>query len=128
MEKEGEGDVAGGPPVPTREELLRDELDRVVGEIASSKKQLTELRDENELLQREAARIRSESHEYMSFVDKRVEKRKKFEVTLEAFYQKEIEKLAEEKAKMLADYASRKEALQRELLEAQFIYKLYTVH
>lgn len=128
MEKEGEGDAAGGPPVPTREELLRDELDRVVGEIASSKKQLTELRDENELLQREAARIRSESHEYMSFVDKRVEKRKKFEVTLEAFYQKEIEKLAEEKAKMLADYASRKEALQRELLEAQFIYKLYTVH
>lgn len=120
--------MAGGPPVPTREELLRDELDRVVGEIASSKKQLTELRDENELLQREAARIRSESHEYMSFVDKRVEKRKKFEVTLEAFYQKEIEKLAEEKAKMLADYASRKEALQRELLEAQFIYKLYTIH
>ena len=103
---------------------MKDELDRVVGEIDSSKKRLTELSEENEWLQREAARIRSESHEYMSFVDKRVDKRKKFEVTLEAFYQKEIEKLAEEKAKMLADYAKQKEARQRELLEVNFMISI----
>merc|ERR1739838_162840 len=65
-----------GPPVSTEKELqLQTELDELQEKLTILKSEVESLRKENDFLNEEAGQTRTESHEYMSFMAKKTNKR-----------------------------------------------------
>ena len=106
-------------PVQDRETLLQKEHDGLTLELANLKKEVDELRRENEFLQNEAQQTRVESHEYMSYMAKKTHKRQTTIISLSDQNQKELEKINRQKQIMLTDYEEKKNALKNELLEKE---------
>ena len=131
--KKGKGKKAGGkekapgsPPkieetveAVDREALLQKEFDGLTLNLLSLKKEVDELRAENEFLQTEAQQTRVESHEYMSYMAKKTHKRQTTIITLSDQNQKELEKINRQKEIMLADYEAKKNRLKNEVLEKE---------
>jgi len=119
VEKEsGDGAQAEKQPKqPSEKEIqLQEELKGLTEESANLKKQVEELRAENEWLQQEAQETRIESHEYMSYMSKKTQKRQSAIVSLSDRNAFEIQQINNQKAKMLKDYEEKKSALQEEIM------------
>eukprot|EP00795_Rhopilema_esculentum_P009033 gene9033-16676_t len=71
---------------------------------------------ENEWLQQEAQEVRIESHEYMSYMTKKTQKRQSAIVSLSDRNADEIKQTNNHKAQMLKNYDDQKAALQEEIL------------
>nr|CAB3228240.1 coiled-coil domain-containing protein 166-like [Phallusia mammillata] len=102
-----------------REVLLQKELDTLTNDLARHKKEVDELRKENEFLQTEAQQTRVESHEYMSYMAKKTHKRQTTIISLSDQNQRELEKINRQKQLMLTDYEEKKSALKASLLEKE---------
>jgi len=114
----------GGPspdsePANDKEVLLQQELDALTEQLSSLKAKVDEYRQENDWLQQEAQKIRMESHEYMSYMEKKTTKRQTTIVSLSDHNQKEIQDIQDQKANMLEEYSMKKEALRAILMEKE---------
>ena len=67
------GKEAGEPS--EKEVLLQQQLDILTDQLGTVKKRVEDLREENDWLQTEAQKVRVESHEYMSYMEKKTNKR-----------------------------------------------------
>jgi len=109
-----------GPPVPTEKELqLQTELDELQEKLTILKSEVESLRKENDFLNEEAGQTRTESHEYMSFMAKKTNKRQTAIISLSDKNENELQKISAEKKEMLKQYEERKEDLKEMLLEKE---------
>lgn len=99
-----------------KEELLQKELDQLTEQLQTQKDKVDELRKETDWLQQEAAKVRVESHEYMSYMEKKTTKRQTTIITLNDANQDEIRTIQQEKEKLLSEFETQKEALRNEML------------
>ncbi|KAK3091742.1 hypothetical protein FSP39_022279 [Pinctada imbricata] len=134
---EGGGNIA--TPEPTEKEiLLQQELEKVTGDLESTKKRVEELksyelyylntirRKENEWLQQEGSRVRVESHEYMSYMDKKTTARQTKVITLSDHNKQEIQDIKRQEELLKEEFNQKKQALQNLLFEKQNILKKTT--
>jgi len=125
--KKGKDDGAAEPekpktPVPTEKELLlRAELEKTNLQLEKSKDTVEELKKENEWLQSEAQKIRIESHEYMSYMEKKTSKRQTTIITLSDHNKQEIRNIQLQRQHMEEDFDGKKKALENLLLEKQHL-------
>jgi len=98
-----------------REILLQRELDTLLNQYRSFKKEVAALRKENEFLQQEAQQTRIESHEYMSYMAKRTNKRQNAITNLSDKSALRLEKIKNEKDLLLQAYARKKKTLNDDL-------------
>jgi len=102
-----------------KETLLTQELEQLTNELDDLKKQVDDLRQENDWLQQEAQKVRTESHEYMSYMDKKTSKRQTTIISLSDHNQKEINDIRDQKRIMLEDYDKKKNSLRAILMEKE---------
>jgi len=117
-----DGETVGRPQAgepSEKEEFLQKELDVLTDQLTAVKKKVEDLRQENDWLQTEAQKIRVESHEYMSYMEKKTNKRQTTIVSLSDHNQKEIADIQEQKQAMLEEYESKKQALRAILMEKE---------
>lgn len=119
-------DAAAGPSQaaeatgPTdREAYLKKELALLDANLERLKNQAADLRKENDVLQKEASHVRTESHGYMTYMAKKTHKRQTTIISLSDQNQKELENINAQKAQMLADYEMKKTRLKSILLEKE---------
>ncbi|RDD42086.1 Coiled-coil domain-containing protein 166 [Trichoplax sp. H2] len=105
--------------VSERELKLRTNLANLNEELEKVKNQVAEVQKENEWLQEEARRTRIESHEYMSYMSKKTNKRQSAVVSLSDKNQEEIQKIAEQKRQMMQEYEAKKTELRQVILEKE---------
>ncbi|CAH3021347.1 unnamed protein product [Porites evermanni] len=117
---ENEGEEGGGRPEPTgKEQELRKELEVLTEKLSNLKREVEELRKENEWLQEEAHQTRLESHEYMSYMAKKTQKRQTTIISLSDSNQQELENIKKQREQMLKEYQDKKQALKQLLLEKE---------
>lgn len=102
-----------------KEMLLQKELEALTEELKVLKKDVEDLRQENEWLQEEAQQTRLESHEYMSYMSKKTQKRQTTIISLSDRNQKELDDIKEQKEQILKEYAEKKDALRKLMLEKE---------
>jgi len=102
-----------------KEVLLKDELDSLTLEVEKVRTQVELLRKENDFLQKEADTTRNETHEYMSYMSKRANKRQETIVSLNDWNQKELANLAQQKQNLLDKYDAEKNNLKSVILERE---------
>jgi len=108
--KKGKDDGAAEPekpktPVPTEKELLlKAELEKTNLQLEKAKDTVDELKKENEWLQSEAQKIRIESHEYMSYMEKKTSKRQTTIITLSDHNKQEIRNIQLQRQHMEEDF------------------------
>ncbi|ELU12619.1 hypothetical protein CAPTEDRAFT_218925 [Capitella teleta] len=112
-----EGDETSEPV--DKETLLKNELEDLTKDLESLKEEVEKLRQENDWLQQEAYKVRSESHEYMSYMEKKTNKRQITIISLSDHNQKEINDIREQKRQMLEDYEHKKTNLRSILMEKE---------
>ncbi|XP_065826379.1 coiled-coil domain-containing protein 166-like [Oscarella lobularis] len=106
--------------VPTEHEVaLRQELDGLDEQIKALKKQLEDLQKDNDWLQEEAQKTRVESHEYMSYMSKKSQKRQSTIVTLSDRNDAELKSVRQQTAHMMSEYERRKDGLRTIMLEKE---------
>jgi len=125
--KKGDDEQAAGPkPVegePTEKEIImQKELDQVTEQLSGTKQKLIDVRQDNDFLQQEAQKIRLESHEYMSYMEKKTTKRQTSIVTLSDHNRKEIQDIEDEQKAMVEEYDKKKEALRAILTEKEQVF------
>ncbi|XP_021351057.1 coiled-coil domain-containing protein 166-like [Mizuhopecten yessoensis] len=107
-------------PEPTEKELiLQQELEKVTTDLENARKKVEDLRKENDWLQQEANRVRNESHEYMSYMEKKTSKRQTTIITLSDHNKQQIRNILLEKEIMEREFDERKQTLEILLLEKQ---------
>lgn len=107
-------------PEPTEKELiLQQELVKVTSDLENARKKVEDLRKENDWLQQEANRVRNESHEYMSYMEKKTSKRQTTIITLSDHNKQQIRNILLEKEIMEKEFDEKKQALEILLLEKQ---------
>ncbi|XP_060071782.1 coiled-coil domain-containing protein 166-like [Ylistrum balloti] len=107
-------------PEPTEKELiLQQELVKVTSDLENARKKVEDLRKENDWLQQEANRVRNESHEYMSYMEKKTSKRQTTIITLSDHNKHQIRNILLEKEIMEKEFDEKKQALQLLLLEKE---------
>ena len=115
-----EGQEKSKTPEPSEKEvILQQELEKVTQELETNRTRVQELRKEHEWLQQEANRVKLESHEYMSYMDKKETMRKTAIITLSDHYKQEIQDIQDEKGLMDLEFNEKKEALQKLLMEKE---------
>ncbi|CAG5131916.1 unnamed protein product [Candidula unifasciata] len=125
--KKGKADVikeAAEPKAlePTEKEvLLKKELEAVTLQLEKAREAVTELRQEHEWLQNEAQKIRIESHEYMSFMERKTNKRQTTIITLNDHNKQEIRNLQLQRQNMEEEFNEKKKVLETLLLEKQHV-------
>ncbi|XP_005108522.1 coiled-coil domain-containing protein 166 [Aplysia californica] len=125
--KKGKGDAPAEPekpktPEPTdKEVLLKAELEKVNLQLVKAKDNVEELKKENEWLQSEAQKIRIESHEYMSYMEKKTSKRQTTIITLSDHNKQEIRNIQLQRQNMEEEFDDKKKALENLLLEKQHL-------
>ncbi|KAK3768163.1 hypothetical protein RRG08_031703 [Elysia crispata] len=126
--KKGKGDDAPAEPEkpktpePTEKEiLLKAELEQVTLQLDKDKQTVEELKQENEWLQNEAQKIRIESHEYMSYMEKKTSKRQTTIITLSDHNKQEIRNIQLQRQNMEEDFDEKKKSLENLLLEKQHL-------
>lgn len=132
--KGGKGDDGGAEgqdkpktPEPSEKEvILQQELEKVTQDLEVNRARVQELRKEHEWLQQEANRVKLESHEYMSYMDKKETMRKTAIITLSDHYKQEIQDIQDEKTLMDLEFNQKKEALQKLLMEKENTLKKTT--
>ncbi|XP_062507457.1 coiled-coil domain-containing protein 166-like isoform X3 [Corticium candelabrum] len=100
-----------------REPSLKNELDELTHKLESVKKQVDELRQDNDWLEEEARKTRVESHEYMTYMTKKTKKRQSAIVTLNDSNQAELNEVRQQRTQMMAEVEKRKEALHAVMAE-----------
>jgi len=100
-----------------KEELLHEELAKVTNNINAIKQEIVDTKRECDFLQDEAQKIRVESHEYMSYMEKKIHKRQRCLITLNDYNQQEICDLKELQKKMVDAYEAEKQKLRAEILD-----------
>ncbi|XP_031575101.1 coiled-coil domain-containing protein 153-like, partial [Actinia tenebrosa] len=114
---EGEGEKK---PEPTEKELeLRKELEKITEKLRALKLEVEGLRQENEWLQEEAQKTRLESHEYMSYMSKKTQKRQTTIITLSDRNQQELQDINDQKEQLLTEYGQKKDELKALMLEKE---------
>jgi len=109
-------------PEPTEKELLlKAELEKINQALEKSKENVDELKKENEWLQSEAQKIRIESHEYMSYMEKKTSKRQTTIITLSDHNKQEIRNIQLQRQNMEEDFDDKKKSLENLLLEKQHL-------
>ncbi|XP_076458449.1 coiled-coil domain-containing protein 166-like [Babylonia areolata] len=109
-------------PEPTEKEImLQEELAKVTKELEDSKKRVDDLRHENDWLQQEAQKVRIESHEYMSYMEKKTSKRQTTIITLSDHNKQEIRNIQLQRQTMEEEFDEKKKALEALLLEKQHL-------
>uniref|UniRef100_A0A0B6ZWU8 DUF4515 domain-containing protein n=2 Tax=Arion vulgaris TaxID=1028688 RepID=A0A0B6ZWU8_9EUPU len=109
-------------PEPTEKELLlNNELNEVTIQLEKAKATVKELKQEHEWLQNEAQKTRIESHEYMSFMERKTSKRQMAVVTLNDHNKGEIRNLQLQRQNMEEEYDEKKKALEKLLLQKQHL-------
>lgn len=109
-------------PVPTEKEImLQEELAKVTKALEDAKVQVEDLRMENDWLQQEAQKVRIESHEYMSYMEKKTSKRQTTIITLSDHNKQEIRNIQLQRQVMEGEFDEKKKALQALLLEKQHL-------
>nr|KAG5713877.1 hypothetical protein BaRGS_024504 [Batillaria attramentaria] len=109
-------------PEPTEKEImLQEELNKVTKDLEDSKVRVEDLRKENEWLQQEAQKVRIESHEYMSYMEKKTSKRQTTIITLSDHNKQEIRNIQLQKQVMEEEFDEKKKALEALLLEKQHL-------
>merc|ERR1711963_170340 len=125
--KKGKDDGAAEPekpktPVPTEKELLlKAELEKTNLQLEKAKDTVDELKKENEWLQSEAQKIRIESHEYMSYMEKKTSKRQTTIITLSDHNKQEIRNIQLQRQNMEEEFDEKKKSLENLLLEKQHL-------
>ncbi|XP_041363057.1 basal body-orientation factor 1-like [Gigantopelta aegis] len=114
-------------PEPTEKELLlKEELQKITDELENAKIKVDDLRKENDWLQTEAHKVRVESHEYMSFIEKKTSKRQTTIITLSDHNKQEIRNIQIQKQMMEEDFDDKKKALENLLLEKEHLLEKTT--
>ncbi|KAK7112122.1 coiled-coil domain-containing protein 166-like [Littorina saxatilis] len=109
-------------PEPTEKEvLLQDELNKVTQDLEDAKTKVGDLRNENEWLLQEAQKVRIESHEYMSYMEKKTSKRQTTIVTLSDHNKQEIRNIQLQRQVMEEEFDEKRRALEAFLLEKQHL-------
>lgn len=109
-------------PEPTEKELLlQAELSALTKELDSTKVKVEDLRKENEWLQQEAQKVRIESHEYMSYMEKKTSRRQTTIITLSDYNREEIRNIQLQRQIMEEEFDEKKKALEAVLLEKQHL-------
>lgn len=109
-------------PEPTdKEVMLQEELDKVTKDLEDAKIRVEDLRKENEWLQQEAQKVRIESHEYMSYMEKKTSKRQTTIITLSDHNKQEIRNIQLQRQVMEEEFDEKKKALEALLLEKQHL-------
>ncbi|GFN81974.1 coiled-coil domain-containing protein 166 [Plakobranchus ocellatus] len=118
-------------PEPTEKEvLLKEELEQVTLQLEKDKKTVDDLyplqlidiwKQENEWLQNEAQKIRIESHEYMSYMEKKTSKRQTTIITLSDHNKQEIRNIQLQRQNMEEEFDEKKKSLENLLLEKQHL-------
>lgn len=117
---EKEEEEGGGKPEPTgKEQELRRELEVLTEKLSNLKREVEGLRKENEWLQEEAQQTRLESHEYMSYMAKKTQKRQTTIISLSDSNQQELENIKQQREQMLNEYQEKKQALKQLMLEKE---------
>ncbi|KAJ7372725.1 hypothetical protein OS493_017999 [Desmophyllum pertusum] len=117
---ETEGEEGGGKNEPTgKEQELRKDLELLTEKLSNLKREVEELRKENEWLQEEAQQTRLESHEYMSYMAKKTQKRQTTIISLSDSNQQELENIKQQREQMLTEYQEKKQALKQLMLEKE---------
>ena len=115
-----DGDVERAESKPTeREILLSQQLESLTDELAEMKRNVGELRKENEWLQEEAQQTRLESHEYMAYMARKTEKRQSTIVSLNDNNHEQLSKIQKQKEEMIAYYDQQKTELKDQMLEKE---------
>ncbi|KXJ28511.1 golgin subfamily A member 6-like protein 7 [Exaiptasia diaphana] len=122
--KGGDKDSGSDGPVPKdepteKEQELRKELDQLTEKLKTVKNEVEDLRKENEWLQEEAQQTRLESHEYMSYMSKKTQKRQTTIISLSDRNQQEIKNIDEQKEQLLKEFGQKKEGLKLVMLEKE---------
>lgn len=94
-------------------------LVKVTSDLENARKKVEDLRKENDWLQQEANRVRNESHEYMSYMEKKTSKRQTTIITLSDHNKQQIRNILLEKEIMEKEFDEKKQALEILLLEKQ---------
>ncbi|KAL2079474.1 hypothetical protein ACEWY4_025218 [Coilia grayii] len=106
-------------PDSDKDSLLQKEYDILTNTLLNLKRTLENLRKENEFLQNEVNQTRMESHEYMSYMSKRTQKRQKAIVTLSDQNHQQLESLREQREELLAKYEEQACELKQKILEKE---------
>jgi len=115
-----EGEEGGGKLEPTgKEQELRKELEVLTEKLSNLKREVEELRKENEWLQEEAQQTRLESHEYMSYMAKKTQKRQTTIISLSDSNQQELENIKQQREQLLKEYHDKKQGLKQLMLEKE---------
>ncbi|GFR80646.1 coiled-coil domain-containing protein 166 [Elysia marginata] len=96
-------------------------LEQVTLQLEKDKQNVEELKQENEWLQNEAQKIRIESHEYMSYMEKKTSKRQTTIITLSDHNKQEIRNIQLQRQNMEEDFDEKKKSLENLLLEKQHL-------
>ncbi|CAB4011499.1 Hypothetical predicted protein, partial [Paramuricea clavata] len=115
-----EGDEERAESKPTeREILLSQQLETLSDELTETKRNVDELRKENEWLQEEAQQTRRESHEYMAYMARKTQKRQSAIVSLNDNNQEKLSQIQKQKEEMTAYYEQLKNELKDQMLEKE---------
>ncbi|CAL1543370.1 unnamed protein product [Lymnaea stagnalis] len=115
------GDQSKAPEPTEKEVLLQAELEKVTLQLEAAKFTVEDLKQENEWLQNEAQKIRIESHEYMSYMEKKTSKRQTTIITLSDHNKQEIRNLQIQRQNMEDEFDEKKRALENLLLQKQHL-------
>lgn len=112
------------PPVevalPTERELqLKSQLESITVELKNTRLQVEELKHENDFLQQEAQQIRVETHEYLTYVSKKSQKRQAAVISLSDRNTEKIHEIQAKKEEAIYDYDKQKEELSNIILNKE---------
>lgn len=98
--------------LPTERELqLKAQLDAITNRLHSMRTEIQELREENEFLQQEAQQTRIETHEYLTYISKKTQKRQSAVITLSERNAEKIKEIQAKKDEMIEKYNKEKKDL-----------------
>jgi len=107
-------------PQPTeREVLLKAQLESITSELRDTRSQVEELKHENDFLQQEAQQIRVETHEYLTYVSKKSQKRQAAVISLSDRNTEKIQEIQTKKEEAINDYAKEREELSEVILKKE---------
>lgn len=92
-----------------REVQLKAQLDGVTSELTSLKRQVDELKIENDFLHQEAQHVRVETQEYLSYVSKKTKKRQDAVISLSDRNTEKIEEIRLKKEQVIDNYNKERE-------------------
>ncbi|XP_026867321.2 coiled-coil domain-containing protein 121 isoform X1 [Electrophorus electricus] len=102
-----------------QEVQLQKEYKILTETLNTLKMRAEQLRKDNEFLQNEANQTRMESQEYMSYMAKRMQKRRSMIVTLSDQSQQELQELERQREETLQKYEEQANGLKRKILEKE---------